>query len=242
MTYLLLGFGLVLLLYVALNAYANASPQSLLRAIKWVVAGFAALVALFLIATGRFGLLWVVLMGALPWISRIGNLASIWRNLKGPSAGQSSTVRTAMLAMSLDHDSGRMDGVVLTGPYKDRRLADMPLPELQDLLNQAVIDDPKSVELLEAYLDREYPGQWRGFESQNAGGSDNTSGAGTSNRRGGPMDRAEALALLGLDEGATEEEIRSAHRRMMKTAHPDAGGSDYLAARINEAKDVLLGA
>jgi hypothetical protein len=60
-------------------------------------------------------------------------------------------------------------------------------------------------------------------------------------RSGGPMSRAEAYQVLGLQPGATEDDIRAAHRRLMQGAHPDHGGSDWLAARINQARDVLLG-
>jgi len=57
----------------------------------------------------------------------------------------------------------------------------------------------------------------------------------------GRMSRAEALKVLGLEESAGEEEIRAAHRRLILQAHPDKGGTSYLAAKINEAKDILLG-
>jgi DnaJ family protein C protein 19 len=58
--------------------------------------------------------------------------------------------------------------------------------------------------------------------------------------RRGAMSRSEALKVLGLEEGATQEQIRAAHRRLIQQIHPDKGGTDYLAAKINEAKDVLL--
>ena len=58
--------------------------------------------------------------------------------------------------------------------------------------------------------------------------------------RSGAMSRAEALTVLGLEEGASDEEIRAAHRRLIQQTHPDKGGTNYLAAKINEAKDVLL--
>lgn len=75
-----------------------------------------------------------------------------------------------------------------------------------------------------------------------AGGFGSRGDAGRRGAAGGAaMSRAEALAVLGLAAGATAEEIRAAHRRLMRAAHPDAGGSDWIAARLNLARDVLLG-
>jgi hypothetical protein len=54
------------------------------------------------------------------------------------------------------------------------------------------------------------------------------------------MPQDEALAILGLKKGATSDDVKLAHKRLMKDFHPDLGGTDYLAAKINEAKDVLL--
>jgi DnaJ family protein C protein 19 len=59
--------------------------------------------------------------------------------------------------------------------------------------------------------------------------------------RSATMSREEAYEVLGLHPGASETDIREAHRRLMRGAHPDAGGSDWLAARINQARDILLG-
>ncbi|WP_119392303.1 DnaJ domain-containing protein [Taklimakanibacter lacteus] len=146
------------------------------------------------------------------------------------SAGQRSRVATGLLAMELDHDSGRMEGTVLAGPYKGRRLSALADEELRAFHRQCSSVNDQSRALFEAWLDRSKAG-WR--EAWNAGPGN---GAAPS----GKMSRAEALAVLGLKEGATPDEIRAAHRRLMKEFHPDHGGSDYLAAKINQAKDVLL--
>src|SRR4029078_6453921 len=92
--------------------------------------------------------------------------------------------------------------------------------------------DAQGAALLEAYLDRVTP-DWRERDSGEApGAAPRTQSSGQITRGGGH----EAVAL---EHGASEYEIRAAHRRLMKKVHPDQGGSDYLAARINEAKDGL---
>jgi hypothetical protein len=148
------------------------------------------------------------------------------------SEGQKSTVRTAMLAMELDHDTGTLDGEVLAGQFKGRRLRSLSVDELLRFLPECRAAGDQSANLLEAYLDRTHDG-WR-----------STSGQG---RRAGPvppngsMTREEAYAVLGLKSNASKDDIRSAHRRLMKQYHPDHGGSDYLASKINQAKETLGG-
>ena len=90
-------------------------------------------------------------------------------------------------------------------------------------------DDPASLQVLEAWLER----AGEAGEQADSGDRPDSGGDGT-------VTWTQALDILGLSEGATEEEIREAHRRLMMVNHPDRGGSSWLAARINRAKDVLL--
>ena len=146
--------------------------------------------------------------------------------------GGASTVRSAALEMELDHATGEMNGIVLAGRFEGLTLNEMPLDDLLALRSEVVGDDD-SIALLDAYLDRRFPA-WR-----EAGQAD--AGAGQGGAAGsGAMDEKEAYQVLGLEPGASAAEIREAHRRLMKGAHPDGGGSTFLAAKINEAKDVLL--
>ncbi|HLA03318.1 MAG TPA: DnaJ domain-containing protein [Aestuariivirga sp.] len=146
------------------------------------------------------------------------------------STGQKSRVATAILAMELDHDSGRMTGEVISGPFKGSRLEEMGASDLQSLYHYCAKASDQSISLLEAWLDRNNPA-WR----ESWKGADKSRQTGT-----GAMSHDEALAVLGLKTGATNQDIKNAHRRLMKDFHPDRGGSDYLAAKINQAKDILL--
>jgi DnaJ domain len=133
--------------------------------------------------------------------------------------------------MELDHDSGRMDGDILQGAFKGRALSSLSHQEMIAFYGFCRNATDQSLALYEAWLDRAQP-EWR----QAWGGA----GASSARPQTGAMSKEEAYAVLGLKPGATQDEVRAAHKRLMKDFHPDRGGSDYLAAKINAAKDVLL--
>jgi hypothetical protein len=159
-----------------------------------------------------------------PWPAAFGS-----RSRKTP--GQVSRVRTAFVEMELDHDSGAMRGRIVAGKYQGAPLDALDPPTLIALLRE--IDDD-SRQLLIVYLDRREPG-WR-EHAQHDAAAGNGRGAAAS----GKMTEEEAYQILGLQPGASGDEISRAHRSLMKKLHPDQGGSTYLAARVNQAKDVLL--
>ena len=152
------------------------------------------------------------------------------------SAGQKSCVRTETLEMVLDHDSGRMEGRCLKGRFAGRDLSSLRETEVLRLLEEIGATDKQGAALLEAYLDR----RCKGWRDRRTGGASREESRQPRDRNG-RMDRKEAFDVLGLKPAANEAEIRAAHRRLMMKLHPDQGGSTYLASRINEAKDVLLG-
>lgn len=203
---------------------------------------------LFLGVTGRLHPLFALLGAALPfisrlipWISRGAQLAALFRFFRnlglgatvpgasGGNAPHASEITSRYIHMVLFHDTGMMDGTVLEGRYRDSKLSQLELHQLTELLRE-VQDDADSYSLLMAYLDREHEG-WQagaanGGHSPPPGESD--------------MTERQALDILGLDDDASPEDIVDAHRRMMQKMHPDRGGSTYLAAKINEAKELLV--
>jgi len=233
--FLTLGF-----LLAAARGFANARPEALKTVIRYTLAGIGVAVGLWLLFTGRAmqAVLPVVLLA--PLIQRWWNQYKARQTFGRPAGagtGQASTVETAWLRMRLDHDSGQMSGTVLKGRFKGRELHAMTLSDILDLRQDLRADDPQSVALIEAFLDRAFGADWREAEGPGEGYASGE-GRDTSSAR---MTPAEALAVLGLQEGASETQIRDAHRRLMMHAHPDRGGSTYLAAKINQARDVLLG-
>ena len=152
------------------------------------------------------------------------------RGKSAPSLGQSSTVETLVLRMQLDHDTGDLQGEVLTGSYQGWLLAEMDRQQLEQLLDYCRGEDSDSAQLLESYLQQRFAGEAPFGEQPEAPGAS-----------GSNIGRKEALAVLGLEEGASKDDIVAAHRKLMQKMHPDRGGNDYLAAKINQAKDLLLG-
>nr|WP_284047980.1 DnaJ domain-containing protein [Marinobacter sp. ATCH36] len=153
--------------------------------------------------------------------------------------GNQSHVASDILNMTLDHDSGDMSGEILKGPMAGRTLADLGEDEFIELLQYCRQHDDDSARLLETYLDRRFGDSWRTDDPGTGGDSHQSENE--QGYRGGALSESEARDILGVEPDATRNDIIQAHRRMMQKMHPDRGGSNYFAARINEAKELLLG-
>lgn len=231
MSAVIIGVVVLALVLLASNFFAKVNPRTLAPILK-AAGGIGALGgAAFLAARGQFGLavpLGLAGLSLLGWLP-FGPAGIFQRGQKSP--GQVSRVRSAFVEMELDHDTGAMRGRILAGPHEGVALDALDVPTLTAALPTI---DEESQALLMAYLDRREPG-WRDHAQGDA-----AAGAGRSSWSAGKMTEEEAYQILGLHPGASAEEIGRAHRALMKKLHPDQGGSTYLAARVNEAKDVLL--
>ncbi|NCF36116.1 MAG: molecular chaperone DnaJ [Gammaproteobacteria bacterium] len=241
MARLILLIGLAAALFIIFRWLSRQPPR-----VYWqVIAVLLAAVLLTLVVTGRAHWLTAVFAAMLPFVrglmTLLGGIPLLKRVLAGmdaaksrdaPSGGQTSTVQSKYIRMTLNHDSGDVNGEVLTGRFKGSKLDQLDFDALLQLLRECE-DDEESVALLQTYLEREHADSWQ----QQAG----TQGQQQNYSATGEMSREEALQVLGLGADAGETEIIEAHRRLMQKLHPDRGGSAYLAAKINLAKDTLLG-
>jgi hypothetical protein len=231
MATIIFGVVVLALVLVVLNGFSKANPRTVAVVLK-ASGGVGALAgATLLAARGRIdlavtlGVVGLSLLGWLPWsIPGFGA-----RTQK--SSGQVSRVRSAFVEMELEHDTGTMRGTILAGPHEGKRLDALDVGTLTGLLGTI---DEESRALLMAYLDRREP-RWRDDMQGDA-----AAGEVPPTRSSGKMTEEEAYQILGLQPGSDAEDISRAHRALMKKLHPDQGGSTYLAARVNEAKDVLL--
>jgi len=242
------------MIVVALAALVGATVLTILLRSLWIRSGLnvrqtlaTLAAALFIVlvvglaATGRLNWIAAAIATVIPFAQRIGQftrlfpwLASLFTRVRGSSnngahtkAGDSrnTTTDSPWLRMTLHHASGHMDGEVRQGRHQGRFLSELTLGELTGLFAQ--LDDYDSRRLLETYLDHHYP-NWRQSDHDRP----NTPSA--------EMTRLEALEALGLTDQATREDVIAAHRRLIQKLHPDRGGSTYLAALLNRAKDILI--
>jgi hypothetical protein len=227
-----IGLILLFLLLQAIKQFGRMDAATAARLIRHGGGVLGMIGALLLVLRGRIGLAAAVagMMANFAGWRTTGGASTAFRNVgAGARSGQTSTARSAMIEMRLDHLSGAMTGTVLAGAYAARAIETMSRPELASLRQELMRDDPDGVSLLEAYLDRRFAG-WREADQSDS----------HRRQRGGAMSRREALEVLGLAEGASAADIIRAHRTLMKKFHPDHGGSTTLAARVNQAKDVLM--
>lgn len=248
---LILLVAVLVLGWLALNWFMRTPPEKVARILRRTAlyGGVGLLVLLAL--TGRLHWLFAALAAAVPLVQRGLTLMRVLPMLRrvaamagvsipgvaggGSGQGQSSTVNTTYLRMTLDHATGEMDGTVLQGRHQGRSLSELETAELVALLAEYQAVDAQSASVLEAYLDRAREEDWR--ERFDAGPRADGPEAAPSS---GSLSEAEALEILGLEAGATRDDVRAAHRQLMQRFHPDRGGSGYLATLINRAKELLL--
>lgn len=249
---LLIVIGIVLGLWPAYRWFIRTPPEKVAKSLTRFAIVAAVVVLLVLAATGRLHPLFAAIGAAagalfalmqrllrMPWaIALAQRLFYGYRakkNAAGPSAGQRSQVETRFIRMFLDHDTGDMGGEIIAGQMVGHRLSELDLPQLVALWQKYNAEDSESAALLDAYLNRIHGEAWR-----------DQCGAGTNTGRAeasfsSQMTPDEARKILGIEQGAGKEEAIAAHRRLAQKLHPDRGGSTYLAAKINRAKEVLLG-
>ncbi|HWV55591.1 DnaJ domain-containing protein [Pseudorhodoplanes sp.] len=225
---IILGAVVLLVAVWALYGFARIDPKVTAQVLR-KSGGIAALAgAAFLTARGQVGLAVPLGFAGLSLLGWVPGMASLGKRMN-KSTGQTSQVRSDFVEMELDHDTGAMRGRILKGRMEGVTLDALDVQALMSLLPEV---DEESRALLMAYLDRREP-SWR--EHANAGAA-----AGASDVNSGKMTEEEAYQILGVEPGASAADIGRAHRALMKKLHPDQGGSTYLAARVNQAKDLLL--
>lgn len=232
MNYLLLGGAAVVGALVLYQILFRADLRRVVRYMRWIVGGAVALLTALLLFRGQIGV--ASITGYLAFmILRFGRVGP-WSFESGTIGDDNeSTVKSRFITMTLDHDTGEVVGKVVAGAFKGADLGDLGEQETRQLLAEVGFD-PDSLALLETWLDKNRSG-WREYFAEEDASEGPAGGSGAA------VDPdQEAYDVLGLKPGATPEEIREAHRKLMMGVHPDQGGSNYLAAKINAAKDRLL--
>ncbi len=230
LAYFIIGVSVLLALMVGSQAIATADPRKLIKALRISAVIVCSVLAGFFILTGRFPYAAPLIAAALFFL-RSKPLFSARR----PSTGQKSDVETDWLQASLNHDTGEMDAMILQGRFEGRQLSTLSRSELGEFHRECA-DDEQTMAILESFISRNFDEDFATEGGENQSKEERTRASSSD----GPMTRQEAFEILELGGDASVSDIKAAHRRLMKKFHPDHNGSDYMAAKLNEAKDVLL--
>ena len=237
--FLLILFGVAYLLYhLYLKKMIKQGPKGYIKPALLLLL----VVIVVAVATGRANAIFAIIGGlvAAAWrmapllmrfYPQIRQLLGQFGFKPGGTTG-SSRVSTASLEMTLDHQTGKIDGEISVAPFNGRMLSSLSVPELKQFYQHCQQNDPEASRLLDAYINKEHPNIRGNHESESQSHPPTVNG--------GAMSAEDALDILGLNAGATKNDISGAHRKLMSTLHPDKGGSTYLATRVNQAKDRLL--
>ena len=232
MPWLILGIAIFVGLVLIVRGLVGLDPRRAAKILLGVIVTALVGITVYMVASRGIGAIIFVLAVLLPMILRWRAAKQFFQNLKGPSPGQATGVETKFLRMNLDHDSGILDGTILEGKFKGKRLSELRESELTELLQECRVNDEQSTQVLEAYLDRVHGGNWRNGDNKESSKPNTPWGEG--------MTREEAYKILGVSTNASDDEIKRAHHALMKKIHPDQGGSNYLASKLNQAKELLL--
>lgn len=234
---MILLIAVALALVILVRRAQRQPPHKRRAAYMQIMLGGAVVGVVVLTLMGKMHWIGAALTGALviarqtlPLLIRLLPMLGSLRGQGAQAAGKKSEVTSRILKMTLDHDSGDLSGVVLEGAHQDWLLDELDREQLDDLMAFCQREDADSAQLLASYLEQRFPEESGAEERSQHQESGQSAG----------LTRAEALAVLGLSDDADHDDIVAAHRTLIQKLHPDRGGNDYLAAKINEAKDFLL--
>ena len=226
---LLVIIGVILAVRWYNNQSSSKQPPDQFKLALYIGGG----ILLLALITGRLNPLIALVAAAIPALQRLSAAKQLFdriRSTSGSRQGGASRITTAMIEMQLDHDSGQMTGKVLSGKQTGALLADLNQRQLMELMDECQATDAQSAAVLAAYLDRRFGNRWHGGAQAHYATATNSA----------PMSESEARDILGVSPQATRDDIVHAHKKLIQKLHPDRGGSNYLAIKVNQARDYLL--
>lgn len=238
MIWLVLG-GAVLIGAMYLGSlFIQGEIRQLVRTLRWLAGGGLMAGAVLFGARGQMMVASLLAAGGIGVLLR-GRLGPIDFGSGMSSANNASTVSSRFLSMRLEHETGSVSGTIKAGHFSGRELAELSAEECWAFYDE-ISDDADSVSLFESWLDANRQG-WREHFAAEFGMEMDEEEPRARTQASATVDGIdEAYEILGLQPGAGPSAIKAAHRALMKKVHPDTGGSAFLAAKINQAKDMLL--